>query len=96
MRGDHARPQETVIAEAGTMMMMDEGIEMKTIFGDGDGQEQSFMDKMLGRRQTRAHRRKPVHDHVHEQSSVRRTVWFAAAYPGKIMPAGSARLQRQV
>jgi hypothetical protein len=27
-------PQETVIAEAGTMMMMDEGIEMKTIFGE--------------------------------------------------------------
>ena len=28
-------PQETVIAEAGGMMMMDSQIEMNTIFGDG-------------------------------------------------------------
>src|SRR5690606_34092436 len=41
-------PMETVIAEAGTMMMMDEGIEMKTIFGSGDGKEQGFMDKLWG------------------------------------------------
>ena len=41
-------PQETVLAEAGAFMMMDEGIEMKTIFGDGNGQEQSFMSKLWG------------------------------------------------
>ncbi|HNA34589.1 MAG TPA: AIM24 family protein, partial [Flavobacteriales bacterium] len=35
-------PQETVLAEAGAFMMMDEGIEMKTIFGSGNGEEQSF------------------------------------------------------
>ena len=28
-------PRETVVAEAGAMMMMDSSIEMETIFGDG-------------------------------------------------------------
>jgi uncharacterized protein (AIM24 family) len=28
-------PQETVIAESGSFMFMDDGIEMATIFGDG-------------------------------------------------------------
>jgi uncharacterized protein (AIM24 family) len=28
-------PQETVIAEAGAFMYMDDGIKMRTIFGDG-------------------------------------------------------------
>ena len=28
-------PQEGVIAEAGTFMMMEDGIRMETIFGDG-------------------------------------------------------------
>lgn len=32
-------PQETVIAEAGAFMYMDEGIEMETIFGDGSAQQ---------------------------------------------------------
>ena len=31
-------PQETAIAERGAMMMMDDGIEMQTIFGDGSAQ----------------------------------------------------------
>ncbi len=28
-------PQETVVAEAGALMMMDDAIQMETIFGDG-------------------------------------------------------------
>jgi uncharacterized protein (AIM24 family) len=36
-------PNETVIAEAGTLMMMDDGIAMATIFGDGNGQKDSFL-----------------------------------------------------
>ena len=30
-------PEESVIAEAGAMMMMEDYIEMETIFGDGSG-----------------------------------------------------------
>src|SRR5215475_2113313 len=32
-------PNETAIAESGAMMMMDDGIQMQTIFGDGSQQQ---------------------------------------------------------
>lgn len=42
-------PQETVIAEAGSLMMMDDPIKMETIFGDGSSSQQSgLMGKLLG------------------------------------------------
>ena len=34
-------PGETAIAESGAFMMMDNGIEMETIFGDGSQQQSS-------------------------------------------------------
>jgi uncharacterized protein (AIM24 family) len=78
-------PQETVLAEAGTMMMMDEGIEMQTIFGDGNGQEQSFMDKMLGAGKRVLTGESLFMTTYTNRPAGRRTAWFAAAYPGKIM-----------
>jgi uncharacterized protein (AIM24 family) len=38
-------PQEIVIAEAGSFMMMD-NIQMETIFGDGSGQENGLFGKL--------------------------------------------------
>jgi len=32
-------PNETAVAESGAMMMMDDGIQMQTIFGDGSQQQ---------------------------------------------------------
>ena len=32
-------PQETVIAEAGSLMMMEDQIKMETIFGDGSSSQ---------------------------------------------------------
>ena len=40
-------PNETVIAEPGSMLMMDEEIEMATIFGDGSKEDTSFMGKIF-------------------------------------------------
>ncbi|MGN6616031.1 MAG: AIM24 family protein, partial [Ilyomonas sp.] len=34
-------PMETAIAESGAFMMMDDGIQMQTIFGDVSQQQQS-------------------------------------------------------
>ena len=36
-------PEETAIAESGSFMLMDDGIQMQTIFGDGSGQEKAFL-----------------------------------------------------
>lgn len=41
-------PQEAAIAEAGNFMMMDDGIRMDTIFGDGSKQDEGFLGKILG------------------------------------------------
>ena len=43
-------PQETVVAEAGALMMMDDAIQMETIFGDGSksSSQSGFMGKLIG------------------------------------------------
>ena len=40
-------PQEAVVAEAGGMMYMEEGIEMETIFGDGSQQNSGFLGSLM-------------------------------------------------
>jgi uncharacterized protein (TIGR00266 family) len=78
-------PHETVIAEPGSLMMMDDGVQMATIFGDGSGQEQSTMSKIFS-----AGKRVLTGENLFmtaytNMSTGRRTVWFAANYPGKIL-----------
>ncbi len=41
-------PQEAVVAEAGGMMYMDDGIAMETVFGDGSRQNSGLMGALLG------------------------------------------------
>ncbi len=41
-------PQEAVVAEAGGMMFMDDGIAMETVFGDGAAKSGGFMGALLG------------------------------------------------
>ena len=41
-------PMEAVVAEAGGMMYMDDGIEMETIFGDGSQQSSGFLNALVG------------------------------------------------
>ena len=40
-------PNETAIAEAGSFMMMEDGIKMETIFGDGSQQQKGLLGKVL-------------------------------------------------
>ena len=39
---------EAAIGEAGSMMYMEDGIDMDTIFGDGSAQQSGFFGKLLG------------------------------------------------
>lgn len=41
-------PMEAVVAEAGGMMYMEDGIAMETIFGDGSQQSSGFLGALLG------------------------------------------------
>ncbi len=79
-------PQETALAEAGSMMMMDDHIEMKTIFGDGSNQDQGLLGKFFsaGKRiLTGESLFMTTFTHTGEGKS---HVTFAAPYPGKVMP----------
>ena len=40
-------PQETAIAEPGAFLMMEDGIQMETIFGDGSQQQSSILGKLF-------------------------------------------------
>ncbi len=79
-------PGESVVAEAGGMMYMDNGIQMQTIFGDGSNQQGSFMDKLVGagkRMLTGESLFMTVFTH---HGSGKARVAFASPYPGKIIP----------
>ncbi len=79
-------PGESVVAEAGGMMFMGDGIQMETIFGDGSSQGGGLMDKLVGagkRLLTGESLFMTVFTH---QGSGKQKVAFAAPYPGKIIP----------
>ena len=80
-------PRETVISEAGAMMMMTEGIQMETIFGDGSSQGgTSFVDKLFGAGKRVLTGESLFMTAFTNTSFVKQQVSFAAPYPGKIIP----------
>ena len=79
-------PGEAAIGEAGSMMFMDAGISMDTVFGDGGAQTGGFFGKLLGagkRLVTGESLFTTVYSNV---SALKQRVAFAAPYPGKILP----------
>jgi uncharacterized protein (AIM24 family) len=79
-------PQEIVIAEAGSFMMMDNGIRMETIFGDGSQQQSGLFDKLLSAgKRVLTGESLFMTAYINENSSKRKAC-FAAPYPGKIVP----------
>ncbi len=79
-------PQETVIAEAGAMMYMEDGIAFETKMGDGSNPAQGFLGK-LGQLGQRALTGESLFmTHFTNQGPSRRRVAFGAPYPGKIIP----------
>ncbi len=81
-------PQESVIAEAGAMMYMSDGIQMETIFGDGSQSSQigGFMDKMLGAGKRLITGESLFTTVFSFMGQGKGKVAFAAPYPGKIIP----------
>src|SRR5204862_7428203 len=80
-------PGEAAIGEAGSMMFMDAGIQMDTVFGDASAaQGGGLLGKLLGagkRLVTGESLFTTVYTNV---GSGKRRVAFAAPYPGKIVP----------
>lgn len=79
-------PQEGVVAEAGSFMMMDDQIRMDTIFGDGSGQSKDILGSLFSagkRLLTGESLFMTVFTNI---SGSKRKISFASPYPGKIIP----------
>lgn len=90
-------PNETAVAEPGAFMMMDDGIQMETLFGDGSQQQNnSFLNKLFN-----AGKRMLVGENLFmtaftNASSGKKHVSFASPYPGKIVPLDLQQLGNKV
>lgn len=81
-------PNETVIAESGSFMVMEDAIEMQTIFGDGSVKDNGggFFGKLVGAGKRLLTGESLFMTAFTNTGHRKQTVSFAAPYPGKIIP----------
>lgn len=80
-------PQETAIAESGAMMMMDDGIQMETIFGDGSAQAPTgFFGKLVSAGKRVLTGESLFMTAFTNMGQGKKRISFAAPYTGKIIP----------
>ena len=79
-------PDEGVVAESGSFMMMDDGIKMDTIFGDGSQKDTGFLGKILGAGKRILTGESLFMTVFYNNLTGKRNVSFASPYPGKIIP----------
>ena len=79
-------PQEIVVAEAGSFMMMENNIQMETIFGDGSQDQGSgLFGKLLNAGKRVLTGESMFMTAFINQDRMKRKVSFASPYPGKIL-----------
>lgn len=79
-------PQESVIAESGSFLMMDDGIQMQTIFGDGSGQQTGLLGKLFSAGKRILTGESLFMTAFTNTGAGKKRVSFAAPYSGKIIP----------
>jgi len=79
-------PGEVVVAEAGGMMYMTDGIQMQTVFGDPSKQGTTFMGKLFEAGKRMLTGESLFLTTFGASGNKREQVAFAAPYPGKIVP----------
>ena len=89
-------PQETAIAEAGSFMMMDDGIQMETVFGDGSMPNQSLMGKLFSAGKRMLTGESLFMTTYTNIGQGKKRVSFASPYPGKIIPLDLQKLGNRV
>lgn len=77
---------ETVIAEAGAMMYMEEGMAFETKMGDGSKPKSGFLDALVSVGKRALTGESLFMTHFTNNGQGKKHVAFAAAYPGKIIP----------
>ena len=79
-------PEEAVLAEAGNFMMMQDGIQMDTIFGDGSKQNEGFLGKVLGAGKRLLTGESLFMTVFSNKGTGKKKISFASPYPGKVIP----------
>ena len=85
-------PNETVIAEAGSMLFMEDGIQFETKMGDGSQPDQGFLGKLLQAGSRMVMGESLFMTHFTNRGVGKRKVAFAAPYPGTVMPINLAQI----
>ncbi|WP_338814316.1 TIGR00266 family protein [Bernardetia sp. Wsw4-3y2] len=79
-------PNETVIAEAGAMLYMEENISFETKMGDGSEPEQGIFGKLMSAGARMITGESLFMTHFTQRGSGKGKVAFAAPYPGTVTP----------
>ena len=89
-------PGETVIAEAGTMLYMEEGIEFETKMGDGSTPNQGLLGKLISAGTRVLTGESFFITHFTNRGSGKKHVAFSAPYPGTIIPLDLSEMGERI
>ena len=79
-------PSETVIAEAGAMLFMEDGITFESKMGDGSNPSQGLFDKLLSAGSRMLTGESLFITHFTNRGNKKAKVGFSAPYPGTVIP----------
>lgn len=85
-------PGETVIAEAGAMNWMEDGITFEAKMGDGSEPDRGFMGKLFEAGKRAVTGESLFMTHFTNQGREKKRVAFSAPYPGKIIPVDMSKI----
>ncbi len=85
-------PSETVIAEAGAMVYMEDGIAFETKLGDGSEPNAGFLGKLLSAGARVLTGESIFMTHFTNRGYGKRKVAFSAPYPGTVLPIDLSKL----
>lgn len=89
-------PGETVVAEAGAMNYLEQGIDFESRLGDGSKPDQGLMGKLLSAGKRALTGESLFLTHFTNNGREKRRVAFAAPYPGKIVPFDLAEMDNEI
>jgi len=89
-------PGETVIAEAGAMNYMDDGITFEAKMGDGSKPDGGLFGKLMDAGKRAITGESIFLTHFTNSDSGKKSVAFAAPYPGKIIPIDMTKVNGEL
>ena len=89
-------PGETVVAEAGAMNYMEDGIDFEARMGDGSETSSGIFGKLMGAGKRALTGESIFMTHFTNRGSMKRSVAFAGPYPGKIIPIDLSKMNGEL